>query len=447
MKKMLSGSPMRQILKFSIPILFSRLLQQLYSLVDTMIVGRYLGVDALAAVGSTWALNYIIVDFCTGTCIGLGIPVSQEYGAGNESEMRKFFKNGMYFAIALATVMTISTTLLCDYFLEWSNISDKIHLDAFHYIIVIFAGLPFAILYNFYFGVLMALGDSRIPSIIMAISTVINLILDFVFVVGMKMGVAGAALATIVSELFAGIFCLWWLKKNYPMFRCNKEESQLSLSRMKYIISVSVPMGLQYAVVAIGAVIMQSSINALGEIEVAAYSAGVKIKGLLLCPINALGSALSTFVAQNFGAHNIERIKKGVCDTVIAGLIYAVVVAVTSVFFAKPAALLFMDAENIEVIEQTELFIRMIAVFMVELAVLFPVRYAVQGMGFGRYSIFSGAAEMLARLLMALFVVPLYGFMAVCVSEGLTFLGGILVIVPVYIVLIRKVRVRDVVKR
>lgn len=395
--------------------------------------------DALAAVGSTWALNYIIVDFCTGTCIGLGIPVSQEYGAGNESEMRRFYKNGMYFAIALATIMTIFTTLLCDHFLTWSNISDKIHGDAFRYIIVIFAGLPFAILYNFYFGVLMALGDSRIPSIIMAISTVINLVLDFIFVVGMSMGVAGAALATILSELFAGIFCLWWLRSRYPMFQCNKEESRLSMSRIRHIISVSVPMGLQYAVVAIGAVIMQSSINALGEIEVAAYSAGVKIKGLLLCPINALGSALSTYVAQNFGAHNIERIKRGVRDAILAGFIYAVIAAVTSIFFAGPAALLFMDAKNVEVIEKTDLFIRMIAVFTIELAILFPVRYAVQGMGYGKYSIFSGAAEMLARLLMALFVVPIYGFTAVCVSEGLTFFGGILVIVPVYLVLIRKI--------
>lgn len=248
------------------------------------------------------------------------------------------------------------------------------------------------------------------------------------------MGVAGAALATVLSEGGAGIFCFVWLLKKYPILRPEEDEKRLRLSYMGKVVFMSVPMGLQYSVTAIGAVILQTSINELGEVAVAAYSIGSKVKSLFFCPLNAMGSALATFTGQNYGYGDMKRVRRGIRSTIVMGVLYCILVIAVAMTASIVLAGLFVDASESragEVIACTTQFIRYIGVFMLLLAVLFPVRYAVQGMGHGDKSLFSGMAEMAARIAMSLWVVPVYGFTAVCISEGVTFLAGILVIVPI----------------
>ena len=435
-KRMTTGSPWRLILVFSLPILLSGLLQQCYNIVDTMIVGRYLKLNALTGMGSTWALNYIIIDFCHGAGMGIGIPIAQQFGAGDERKLRCFFYNGMYVAAGLAIVMTGFSVGCCRYFLEWIHTSEVVFEYAYQYIVVIFAGIPFTILFNACFGILMALGNSKLPSVVMGVSTICNVGFDLYFILVLNLGVAGASLATVLSQALAGSFCMVWLIKKYPVLKNRVNEKKPRLRYMQKVVFMSFPMGLQYSVTAIGAVVLQSSINRLGEVAVAGYSIGSKVKSLFLCPINSLGSALATYVGQNFGHGNKKRIRQGVWATVAMGMVYCVIVIAIAMIFSQQIAGLFVDSSENDVekvLDASSQFIRYIGVFMILLAVLFPARYTVQGMGHSDKSLFSGMAEMAARVVMGLWIVPVYGFQSVCISEGVTFLAGILVIVPIAI--------------
>lgn len=437
--KMTEGPIGRRIFYFSLPILVGQVLQQLYNIVDSIIVGRFVGEHGLAAVGATWALSYIICYFCIGTCIGISVPLSQSYGAGKQHKLRCYYSNGIFFSAGLAILITSITTLLCKQFLIWLQTPADVLDDACIYLIIIFAGLPFTILYNFCFGVLMALGDSSKSSVFMGISTVLNLFLDLFTITVLHWGVAGAALATIFSQGMAGLCSLLYIIKKYEILRPHPGEWKVRAPYIRNILRMSMPMGLQYSITAVGAIILQYSVNTLGSTAVAGFSAGSKIKSFFVCPLNALGTALSSFAGQNFGARKMDRIRKGVRSTLAMGIVYALAVIVIIFFAGDLIAGLFVDSgESPLVIQYASQFARYISVFHLELAVLFTYRYAVQGMGYGQYSIYSGLAEMLGRSVVALLLVPLYGFTAVCWNEGITFIAGIAVIVPIYFVLMRR---------
>lgn len=435
---MITGKPLPMLLRFSLPIFAGQLLQQLYNTADTMIVGHFLGVDALAAVGSTWALNYLIVYFCTGTCYGVGVPVAQQFGAGDMKRMRVCFMNAVYLTAFITVVITALTVIFCRPMQILTKTPDGVLDMANAYLVIIFAGLPCTFLCNFCFGILMAIGDSKMPSLFLALSTVLNLVLDLFFILVVHMGVAGAALATVLAQLVSGVGCLVYMIRRYPTLKPSREECRLHLPTLLRVAGMGIPMGLQYSITAIGAVMLQSSINGLGEAAVAGFSAAYKIKGLFLCPIQAIGTALSTYAGQNFGAGKLSRIRKGVRQTVLASCAYAAVVLVIFLLADRPFAYIFVDAEETQVVAYSAQLIRWLSFCYFELAILLPVRYAVQGMGRGALSLCSGMAEMLARVVFAIWLIPTFGYLAVCVSESLTFLAGILVIVPIYWVLIRK---------
>ena len=442
MKKgdMTTGKPLPTILRFSLPVFFSQLLQQLYNTADTMIVGRFLGLDALAAVGSTWALNYLIVYFCTGICYGVGIPVAQQFGAGNVKRMRRCFINAVYLVLFFMVLLTTLTVVFCRPMQIVTKTPTDVLDAAYIYLVIIFAGLPCTFLLNFCFGILMAMGDSKLPSLFMAVSTVLNLILDLLLIITVQMGVAGAALATVLSQLISGLCCLIYMLKRYAVLRPARGDLCPHLSTIFHVARISVPMGLQYSITAIGAVMLQSSINAVGTAAVAGFSAAYKIKGLFLCPIQAVGTALSTYVGQNYGAQKIGCICRGVKQTLIVGWIYAAVVMAVFLLACYPLSMIFVDTGETEVIGYSVQLLRWLSFCYFELAVLLPVRYAVQGMGQSVLSLCSGLAEMLTRIIFAIFLIPIYGYTAACISEGATFLAGALVIVPIYLLLLHKQR-------
>lgn len=437
-RSMTTGKPLPVILRFSIPIFFSQLLQQFYNTADTMIVGRLLGVDALAAVGSTWALNYLIVYFCTGICYGVGIPVAQQYGAGNMQRLKSCFIHAVYLIIGFAVAITALTVWLCRPMQILTQTPFDILDLAYHYLVVILAGLPCTFLMNFCFGILMAVGDSKVPSIFMAVSTALNLVLDILFIVPLHMGVAGAALATVLSQLISGICSLIHLLKRYPMFLPNRSECRLHLPTLGYVARMGVPMGLQYSITAFGAVMLQSSVNGIGTLAVAGFSAAYKIKGLFLCPIQAIGTALATYAGQNFGAGSYDRIRKGVRQTLFVSFAYAAIVMAVFLLASHPLSLLFVERGETQVVAYSEQLLHWLSFCYFELAILLPIRYAVQGVGKSILSLCSGAAEMLARMIFAIFFIPIYGYVAACVSESATFLMGSAVILPIYLVLMRK---------
>ncbi len=276
-KDMTTGSPMKLILGFATPLLFGFLFQQFYSVVDTIIVGQFLGLEALAGVGSTGSVNFMIIGFCMGVCNGFAIPVAHKFGARDYSSMRQFIANSMWLSGIFSIVMTAAVVLLCRNILTWMNTPEDIFEYAFVYIVIIFWGIPASYLYNLLSGIIRSMGDSRTPLMFLLLSSVLNIGLDLLCILVFNMGIAGAAIATVVSQLISGVLCLFYMKKKFEILEISKEEWKVNFSHMKVLCSMGVPMGLQYSITAIGGVILQTSVNSLGSVAVASVTAASRV--------------------------------------------------------------------------------------------------------------------------------------------------------------------------
>ncbi len=429
-KDMTKGSPMRLILGFAVPLLFGLLFQQLYSMVDTIIVGHYLGVDALAAVGATGSVNFLIIGFCMGVCNGFAIPIAQEFGAGHENDLRIFVGNCVRLSVAFAVAMTIVVVLLCRPILQLMRTPENIIDGSYAYIIIIFAGIPVTYLYNMTAAIIRSLGDSRTPVIFLVLSAVLNIFLDLLCIIVLHMGVSGAAVATVVSQAVAGICCLIYMKKKYAILKLAKNDWRWNRGYALKLCNMGIPMGLQYSITAIGSVVLQSAVNGIGSDAVAAVTAGSKLSMLMACPIDAMGSTMATYGGQNMGAGNLERVGKGLKSCTILGLLYSFI-AIAVVFVAgRQLLLLFLEAGEGAILEDA--CIRRNVIFYFPLAMVNIVRFLIQGMGFSRLAVFAGAFEMLARGLAGFVLVPLFGFTAVCFANPLAWIFADLFLLPAY---------------
>ena len=310
-KDMTKGSPMRLILGFAVPLLFGLLFQQFYSMVDAVIVGHYLGVDALAAVGATGSVNFLIIGFCMGVCSGFAIPIAQEYGAGHEEDLRRFVGSGVRLAVIFAVVITILVVLLCRPILQLMRTPDNIIDGSYAYIVIIFMGIPVTFLYNMTAAIIRSLGDSRTPVIFLIMSAVMNIFLDLICIIVFHMGVSGAAVATVVSQAAAGLCCLIYMKKKFTILKLSRDDWKWNRNYASKLCGMGIPMGLQYSITAIGSVILQSAVNGIGSDAVAAVTAGIKLSMLMMCPFDAMGSTMATYGGQNMGAGHLERLDKG----------------------------------------------------------------------------------------------------------------------------------------
>ena len=309
-KDMTNGSPAKLILGFAVPMLMGLLFQQFYSMVDTIIVGKFLGVDALASVGSTSAINFMINGFVIGVCTGFSIPVAQRFGAQDYKDMRRFVANAGWIASCFAVVMTVIVCLMTRQILVWMQTPDNIIDGAYSYIFFVFAGIPATYLYNTLAGIIRALGDSKTPVYFLILSSLLNIALDLLFIVQIGTGTAGAAYATVISQAVSGILCLIYMKKKFEILHMHREETRISGRHIYILCKMGVPMGLQYSITAIGSVVIQTAINSLGSIAVASVTAGQKIGMFFCCPFDALGGTMATYAGQNMGARQPERIRK-----------------------------------------------------------------------------------------------------------------------------------------
>ena len=308
---MTNGSPMKLILGFSVPLLFGFLFQQFYNMVDTIIVGKCLGVSALAAVGSTGSINFMIIGFCTGACSGFAIPVAQKFGAGDYTGMRKFVANAGWLSAVFAAVMTTIVGLLCMNILQWMNTPEDIIQGAYDYIFVIFLGIPVTYLYNMLAGIIRSLGDSKTPVYFLLLSSLMNIGLDFFTILVLGMGVGGPALATVISQGISAVLCLIYMIRHYPILHMKNGEWKPDGRMLGTLCSMGIPMGLQYSITAIGSVVLQTAVNSLGSMAVAAVSTGSKVSMFFCCPFDALGGTMATYAGQNVGAKKLDRVKEG----------------------------------------------------------------------------------------------------------------------------------------
>lgn len=296
-KDMTTGSPVKLILSFLIPMLFGLLFQQLYNMVDTIIVGKYLGVNALAAVGSTGSINFMIIGFCIGVCSGFAIPVAQKFGEKNEVALRRFVANGGWLSLIFSVTMTAVVCVLCRNILIWMNTPEDIIDGAYSYIIIIFMGIPATYLYNILSGIIRSLGDSTTPLFFLLVSSVMNIILDFFTILVLHMGVAGAAWATVISQGVSGILCLLYMRKKFTILKMQGDEWKPDKNAMVTLCGMGIPMGLQYSITAIGSVILQTAVNSLGSVAVASVTAGSKISMFFCCPFDAMGATMATYLS------------------------------------------------------------------------------------------------------------------------------------------------------
>ena len=415
------GKPLFQILRFALPLVLGTLFQQLYSFADTVIVGRCLGTDALGAVGTTYSLNFLILGFVQGACVGFGIPVAETFGAKDKGGLRKYLFNGALLCVVLSVVFTLFTTLMAGPLLQLIHTPEELYADAVLYIRIIFLGIPATVLYNYASSVLRAMGDSQHPFYFLLAASVLNIGLDYLLIVPMGMGVDGAAIATVLSQLLSGGLCAFWFftrtaKQEELTFR--GQSSLLSAGHCKRLAYIGFPMGFEYSVSAIGAVIMQDAINLLGSTAVAAQTAGEKIRQMFTLPMESVGMAMATYVGQNHGAHRTDRIKQGIKDGCMIQLTYCVAAWVV-IFFVKPYAvgLVLGDADPAVTAGAIQYLAIMSLLFCFH-GLLMIFRNTLQGLGYSVQAIISGVGELIGRSLGGLLAVKTgLGYVGICLSN------------------------------
>lgn len=442
-KDMTCGSPLKLILGFAIPMMLGLIFQQVYSLVDTIIVGHFLGVSALAAVGATGSINFLIVGFCLGVCSGFSLPVAQRFGAKDYDGLRKYVGNSAVLSAIIAIFMAISTVLLCRHILVLMQTPKDIIDLSYAYIVIIFGGIPFTVLYNILAGYLRSLGDSVTPVIFLILSSCINIGLDLLFIVVFPFGVAGAAYATIISQAVSGILCLIVIIKKFDILHLQKRDWELDGTYVKVLLGMGLPMGFQYSITAIGSVILQASVNTLGSTAVASMTAASKISMFVVCPFDALGSTMATYGGQNVGAGKLDRLSRGLWTAGILGTIYSLFVLAVLCFWGHYLVYLFVAAEETAIIAEAREFLIINAIFYIALVYVNVVRFMIQGMGFSGFAVFAGVFEMIARTLVGVFFVPRFGFTAACFASPLAWIFADIFLIPAFYYCRRKLQSRS----
>ena len=436
------GSPMRLLLSFMLPLLLGMLFQQFYNMVDTMVVGKFLGVQALAGVGSTGSVNFLVIGLCNGICAGFAIPVAQKFGQRDFDGLRKFVGNMIWLGIFFAGLITLVTTLGCRNILMWMNTPADTFSYAYDYIFLVFLGIPATMLYNLLSGIIRSLGDSRTPLYFLIFSSLLNVVLDLAFILVLGMGVAGAGWATLLSQLISGLLCLWYMAGHFPVLKLCREDLRPERCYMLRLLAMGLPMGMQYSITAIGSILLQTAVNTLGAAAMAAMTAGSKVSMFAVCPFDAIGSTAATFAGQNIGAEKPERVHQGVLDASILGIAYAAVILMVLTLWGGGLTTIFLDAADAEavntILPMSRRFLIRNALFYVPLLYVNLLRFTIQGLGYSNLAVLAGVFEMVARGIFGMCLVPYFGFDAVCFASPAAWVMADLFLFPAYYACLKK---------
>lgn len=434
------GSPLRQITKFALPLILGYILQQMYLVIDAAIVGRWIGVEALAAVGASSSIMFLVMGFCNGACAGFAIPVAQSFGAKDYSKMRLYVANAVRISAVMATVVTLLSLMFCRRILQMVNTPADIFHDAYIFLMLQFAAIPLTFGFNLFSGQIRALGNSRQPFYFLITSAVVNVLLDVVLILGCGLGVAGAGIATWLSQALSVILCLWYIRKHMQLLIPKGDERRFDNKRTSILLNNGVPMGLQFSITGIGIIMLQSANNALGTTCVAAFTASMRIKYLFTCVLENIGVAMATYCGQNLGARRMDRVTKGVKDAIKLMLIYFVFTFALIYPFADWMMRLFVDSGEAEVVGRAAQFMRIANYFYPALGLLTILRYSIQGLGFSNLSMLSGVMEMIARCGVSLWLVPALAWTGVCLGDPVAWIMADLFLIPAFLWVQRRLR-------
>lgn len=439
-KEMTSGPCLPLIFNFTLPLLLGNMLQQTYSLIDAAIVGKFLGINALASVGASTSVVFLILGFCNGCCGGFGIPVAQKFGARDYVSMRRLVSVSLKLAGMMSVGIALITCLLCAFILRTMQTPENIFQDAYWYLLITFIGVPCTFFYNLLSSIIRALGDSKTPFWFLLFSTILNVLLDLLCILVFHWGVAGAAIATVFSQGVSAVLCYFYMYRKFEILRMQPADKRFRPELARQLIFVGIPMGLQFSITAIGSIMLQSANNALGTACVAAFTAAMRIKMFFLCMLESLGIAMATFCGQNYGAGKPERIWTGAKAASLMMIVYVAAVAIILWGFSEKFVLLFVDPSETEIIADAALFLHISVSFFPVLGVLCILRYSIQGAGYTKLAMFSGVSEMIARILVSVVAVPLWGFWAVCFGDPTAWVFADAFLIPAFIYVYRRLR-------
>ena len=426
------GSPMRAIFRFAVPLILGYILQQMYLIIDTVIVGRWIGVNALAAIGASTSIMFLIMGFCNGSCAGFAIPVAQAFGAKDFRKMRTYVSNSYRIAITFAVVITLLSCLFCKKILHLVNTPLEVFDDAYIFLMLQFAAIPFTIGYNLLAGQIRALGNSKQPFYFLITASVVNILLDVLLILILGLGVEGAGIATLLSQAFSVCLCIRFIKKKMQILIPQGEERDFDNKKISILLNNGVPMGLQFSITGIGIIMLQSANNALGITCVAAFIAAMRIKYLFTCVFENIGVAMATYCGQNLGAKKMERISQGVRAAIKMMLIFFVFSFIVITPFADDMMTLFVDKGEAEVVTYAAEFMRIACYFYPCLGLLTIFRYSIQGLGYSNLSMMSGVMEMIARCGVSLWLVPAFMWTGVCYGDPVAWVMADMFLLPAF---------------
>ena len=441
-QNMTDGRPAKLLFTFSLPLMAGNIFQQLYTVVDTMVVGQFLGVDALAALGASDWLNWMMLGIVQGFTQGFAIKMAQDFGAGDYTHLRKVIGNSAILSAIFSVVLVIAGILAAKPVLTLLQTPVDIMPSSLLYIYIMFAGIPVVMFYNLLACILRSLGDSKTPLHAMIIASVTNIVLDVVFVFGFKWGIAGAASATLIAQVLSGVFCFWHIRK-LDILKLSKSDFMLENRLLWHLLYLGSPMAFQNAIIAVGGMVVQFVVNGFGVIFIAGFTATNKLYGLLEIAATSYGYAIITYVGQNLGAGKKDRIKQGMRSALVIATITSVVIAALMLLFGKLILSGFISGtpERVHAVLQVAYFyLAIMSVCLPVLYLLHVVRSAIQGLGNTFLPMLSGIAELLMRTGTALFLPKLVGETGIFYAEIAAWVGADIVLVISYLVIMRKLR-------
>ena len=438
-RNLTKGNPAKLILLFTIPLLIGNIFQQFYNIADTFIVGRTIGVNALAAVGCTGSIMFLILGFAQGLTSGLSIITAQKFGAEDKQGVKESYVTGIVISMIVTIVLTTISTIFARPILVLMNTPPEIINYAYDFVFVIFIGIIASMFFNFFSNIIRALGDSRTPLIFLVLACILNVILEYAFILIFKMGVTGAACATVIAQGVSALLCMWHIKTNLRILKIKKSDFKISKEVFLEHIKISLPMGFQASIIAIGAIILQFALNSLGANSVAAYTAAQKIDTIATQPMMSFGITMATYTAQNYGAEKIDRIREGVKQCVLISVTFSIVVGLINIFAGHFLTGIFVGYDQKEVISLSQTYLTSNGSFYFLLSLLFIYRYTLQGLGQSFIPTVAGIMELIMRSFAAIILSKPLGFLGVSLSNPLAWLGACIPLISAYYIIFKKI--------
>lgn len=434
------GSPVRLIIRFMIPMCLGNIFQQFYNIADSIVAGQFIGVDALAAIGSTGSLMFLVTGWLNGLSSGFAILVSQWFGAKRYDRMRHYVAMSVYLTVAFAVVMTAGLEIANEPILRLMNSPAELMGDVKAYMGVIYAGLAVTAAYNALAAFLRALGDSRSPLYFLIISAAINVVLDIVFIVYFGMGVVGCGYATVIAQGISALLCLVYIIKKFPILHLKREDFRLSFESLGRLLALGIPMGLQFSITAIGTIIVQSAVNVYGSVYMAGFSAAGKLQNIIATVFTAFGATTATYVGQNRGAGKMDRVRQGVRCTQLMILGWSVFTMLLMYFCGKYMTYLFIDSAETDVIQVSVTYFHTVFWAYPFLGSIFLYRNTLQGMGYGLVPMLGGVFELAARAGIVMAVAGRTSFAGVCLADPAAWIAALIPLIPYYFHVMKKAR-------